>query len=1165
MCVLVMDEVDSKNVKGHLKIMKHQLLIVFLCSISIGAEILRSQPTADAARLQPSLSPPEMWDKMPSSSTNFPPIRASRSDKKDPQIAEDVRTLAPWTAIDREITGQQKHIYRITLTAGQFVHAFVQQKGKEVLATLEGPGEQKLNEYTEPIGENHKREILFISQSEGDYRLIISTKKKDAAPAPYQVGVEAVRSATEQDRTRVRATQLVKEARYVYWRVSPFSDDEMRNFAMKFEEALRLWESLGDQWMVGETLLDLGILKMKSGEYTKGLEFYERSLPYFPQTTEGLASKATALNNLANANQRLGETRRALEIYIQSLELKKEGRSRAISLDNVGGVYAELGDYQLALDHHQQALMTFRELGLIRDEAVALNNIAMVWGKIGDFSQAIEYMLQSLARIRETGDKHEEAYGLYNAGNFSLRMGDTRQALEYANQSINLSRAHKFSRAEADGLTLLCQIHLAQGEMEKALDACNRVLPMHQSSKDRSSEALTHSTLGHIQRRLGDSRKAAESLKAALALYRATSNTPAEINIMHLLGRLALERGDLVAASGQIEQAIGMVESLRIKSASPNLRSIFLAGYQQVYESHVDLLMQMHNQNPAGMHDRAAFQSSERARARGLLDLLTESRAQIRQGADFRLLEKERDLLQRLKDKDAAWKRLKSSNRTMKQAESIANEINDLTTQLKLVDAQIRSSSPRYAALTQPAPLGIEEIQQRVLDVNTVLLEYALGEKQSWLWAVTQDSISSHKLPPRAEINTVARNVYQLLTARQPKKDLTEAQQQKRIAEADAKLHAETATLSQMLLGPVSAQLRQDWKGKRLAVVASGALEYVPFATLPLPETEGENDRAIGRQGDRETAGENPPRPVAPSPRRPVSLIADHEVLNLPSASALALIRHESSGRDAGGRQEGKKTLAVLADPVFETSDPRLASARSKGSSKSPNNLIASVRSAESSSPDSITSGATADLARSVRSFHRDGFGRLVFSNEEAEYITRLAPRGSALKATGFDANHKLAASGELGRYRIIHFATHGLINSEYPELSGLVLSLLDENGKPQDGFLRMHDIFNLRLPADLVVLSACQTALGKEIKGEGLIGLTRGFMYAGAERVVASLWQVDDQATAQLMRRFYRGMLKEGLPPVAALRAAQLEMSSGSRWSSPYYWAGFVIQGEWK
>jgi CHAT domain-containing protein len=138
-------------------------------------------------------------------------------------------------------------------------------------------------------------------------------------------------------------------------------------------------------------------------------------------------------------------------------------------------------------------------------------------------------------------------------------------------------------------------------------------------------------------------------------------------------------------------------------------------------------------------------------------------------------------------------------------------------------------------------------------------------------------------------------------------------------------------------------------------------------------------------------------------------------------------------------------------------------------------------------------------------------------------------------------------------------------LNSRHPELSGIVLSLVDEQGRPQNGFLRLHEIYNLELPADLVVLSACQTGLGKEIKGEGLVGLTRGFMYAGAARVAASLWKVDDAATAELMRRFYFEMLKNGLSPTAAMRRAQIEMAGQKRWRSPYYWAAFTVQGDWR
>jgi CHAT domain-containing protein len=194
-----------------------------------------------------------------------------------------------------------------------------------------------------------------------------------------------------------------------------------------------------------------------------------------------------------------------------------------------------------------------------------------------------------------------------------------------------------------------------------------------------------------------------------------------------------------------------------------------------------------------------------------------------------------------------------------------------------------------------------------------------------------------------------------------------------------------------------------------------------------------------------------------------------------------------------------------------------------------------------------------------------DNFVRLRFSRQEADEITRLAPEEKRFEALDFAASRATAMSADLGQYRIVHFATHGLINNQHPELSGMVLSLVDEQGHPQNGFLRLYDIYNLRLGADLVVLSACQTALGKEIKGEGLVGLTRGFMYAGAPRVVASLWRIDDRATAEFMKRFYQAMLGEGLRPAAALRAAQVSMWKERRWQSPHYWAAITFQGEWK
>jgi CHAT domain-containing protein len=164
-----------------------------------------------------------------------------------------------------------------------------------------------------------------------------------------------------------------------------------------------------------------------------------------------------------------------------------------------------------------------------------------------------------------------------------------------------------------------------------------------------------------------------------------------------------------------------------------------------------------------------------------------------------------------------------------------------------------------------------------------------------------------------------------------------------------------------------------------------------------------------------------------------------------------------------------------------------------------------------------------------------------------------------------FAASREAVLSGFLHRFRFIHFATHAVLDTAYPELSGLVLSLVDREGRPQNGFLRAHEISDLDLAADLVVLSACRTALGEEIRGEGLVGLTRAFVEAGAERVLVSLWQVDDRATAEIMRHMYREMVQEGLPPAAALRRSQLTLWRETDWRAPYYWAGFVVQGDWR
>jgi CHAT domain-containing protein len=325
---------------------------------------------------------------------------------------------------------------------------------------------------------------------------------------------------------------------------------------------------------------------------------------------------------------------------------------------------------------------------------------------------------------------------------------------------------------------------------------------------------------------------------------------------------------------------------------------------------------------------------------------------------------------------------------------------------------------------------------------------------------------------------------------------------------------------------------------KRLVIVSESLLQIIPFAALPDPSINRRSvakRRGIDRQ-QQATRGYQP-------------LIVRHEVVQLPSASVIESLRHGKSNRD---QVDG--VVVVLGDAVFQKEDPRVKPGEGNGAKAGP---------AAAHSNEEAEAGS--DVTRAAWESGVQTLERLPYSRREAEAIIALAPHGKSLKALDFDASRATVTGDDFGRYRIIHFATHGLLNNVHPELSGIVLSLVDKTGQPQNGFLRLHEVYNLKLRADLVVLSGCRTALGKSVKGEGLIGLTRGFMYAGAQRVAVSLWTVSDEATAELMRSFYQGMFEKGLRPPAALQAAQTAMWRSKWWSAPYYWAGFILQGEWR
>jgi CHAT domain-containing protein/Tfp pilus assembly protein PilF len=871
------------------------------------------------------------------------------------------------------------------------------------------------------------------------------------------------------------------------------------NAALDFlTQALPLCDSVQDPQGRAQILRYLGYLHTDMSELSPALDYFQQSLPLW-RAVRDLRGEAQTVNALGLIHSLLGEKEQAISYYNQAEQIfRNVGDKKGIitALNGQGEVFADLNLVR-ALDSHSEALRLSQETGELEGQIISrryLGNTHRALGDSGDttqgrpvewhYEQAIQHYEQALLLCRILKDRRIEAYNLQDLGGIYDFLGDTKKALAHYSRALQLTKEVKDPRGEALVLNHVGVIYAKSNRRQQALSCFEKALPLTRLSQDRARESLTLYNLAHLRR----------------------------------------DEGKLAAASENIESAVSIVESLRSRVPGHKLRSFYFASVHKYHELRIDLLMQRHKQQPGAGYDVKALEDSDLAHARSLLDMLAEARAEILRAVPQELLREERRVRQTLNLKAEHQMNLLSGPHTEVQAAAAAKEIRDLTAKYENIEGQLTSQNPHYAALTRPRGLSLREIQDQVIDDQSLLLEYSLGEERSYVWAVTRSEVEGFELPGRSVIEEAARRFYNLLIANQPQPGETFEQQKLRSETAERQLPHEAAALGRLILGPVATKL----KNQRLIIVADGALQYIPFQALVAPATGKTDYQKGGSNAGTEAAGQ--------------PLILNHEIVNQPSASALARLIEETAGRKVASN-----SVAILADPVFESDDPRVQ---------------------PTGQQDTQASAQTDETHAAVRDLAGPGglrkITRLLASRTEADAIMGVAPWGTGMKATDFNASRDTATSPQLNSYRIVHFATHGFLDNDHPELSGIVLSLVDQQGRPQNGFLRLHDIYNLDLPVDLVVLSACNTALGKDVRGEGLVGLTRGFMYAGAAGVVASLWKVDDEATAELMRHFYSGMFGDGLSPAAALRKAQLELAREKRWHSPYYWAGFVIQGQY-
>lgn len=762
---------------------------------------------------------------------------------------------------------------------------------------------------------------------------------------------------------------------------------------------------------------------------------------HWEDTATSLAAAEAAYAQAGERFRRLGDERLAAWADLNRGEIELDGEKAYRGIARIGA-----------------ALATFRRTGDRGGEAEALGALTYGHAGFGDREAQLATGRQALALRRELEDPFGEANTLHNLAFFYESLGEPEEAERLYREALTVMRRAADRFGEAYTLTNLGRLLTDQGRLAQARAVLENALALRRQVGDRRGEGRTLTQLGAVEAALGRPAAARVRYRRASELLAATEDLRSQAEVARLEGELAAQEGRLALARQHHE----MERALAVRAGDPVLEA------------------------------EAIYFLARVARREGRL---AESLATLERAVA--LIE---DLRLKVGDEELRGTYLASVHRVYELAIEIDMELAARQPARRaeaLAWSQRAQARALFDSLAGPRTgepdrhlegpvLSVTALQRELLDADTVLLQYALGEERSFLWAVSRDSFTSFELPGRQTLEAAVREVDRRIGARNRKVPFElPAEWRERIAAADASLPRALERLGRLLLGPLWTT--QAGRLRRLAIVGDGALLRVPFAALPGPD---------GRP-----------------------LVASRELILLPSAAVLAELRRPRPRRASG-------ELAVVADPVFSSSDPRIS------------------RPAPAAAP---------------------ALPRLPGTRREALAVAGLVPAARRLLALDFAAERRLATSGALDRYRILHLATHALVNERDPRLSGVVLSLVDADGRAQDGVLRLEEIARLDLDADLVVLSACRTALGRELRGEGLLGLTRAFLHAGARRVMATLWEVQDEATAVLMERFYRAYLERGLPPGEALRQAQQSFLADPRWSAPYYWSGFVLEGEWK
>jgi len=896
---------------------------------------------------------------------------------------------------------------------------------------------------------------------------------------------------------------------------------------------------------------------------------------------------------------------------------------RAARLDNkAADAMRQVGDIYFTLSKYENALSSYREAQSLdgnNSELVCpvVSHMARIYATRGQKSQADEYSNRALSQCNALPDTRFQAEALEARGESLWNSDGSPESAEFFNQAQELFGKANDTRSQAHALLMLAYAHFWDQRVEslqfagKALDLsllnkdrrgiaeartvlglfaafidefetakCNYKwsLPMFQSVGDKDNEAITLNGIGLANWETGNVDESLENYTRAKAVFNrlhdqlgaveSITGMGKTLGVMRQYQQLARLYREKLNIARQTRSSVHEASALADMAGVDELQHHYAAA-KKLYEQSLEIYRSAKNDNGIGnilvrlalLHERQgehpqALELLENARAwkakagrigdvAGIYYEIANIHRRLNRLQDALIaIEKTVAIIESQRLKIAEFNSratyfsfvhkyyalyiqiLMLLDRQVPKRGFEASEKSKVRALLDLLNASKEDSPCDELLQRQLAPGGsteslvaegkeevpaspvltLEQIQAEIGSDDTVL-EYLLGDEKSYVWIVDSNHITAHELPPADKIEKLVSLFHTTLTAREPRPGESLRESKERVRKADLEYPRIAQQLSKILLAPVDMT-----RVKRLLIVPDGSLQDLPFSALRIYQ----------------------------SARKTAPLVSKHEIVVLPSASVLGTLR-----KAAGKRGTPTRTAIIVADPVVDGSDPRLSNAPYSSEKKT-------------QQQPTVKKVTLRDAQASQRVTRLEGAGA------EASAIRKILDTPDVLVEMGFNASRGFVLQGALAPYRIIHFATHGFVDARHPEMSGLVLSLLNEKGQRQNGYLRLGDIYKLKLSADLVVLSACDSSRGKDLKSEGTIGLPRAFLFAGSRSVLASLWKVDDDAAVAFMKSFYEG-IKKGEVPSSALRGAQLEMSQGKQWSQPFYWAAFVLQGDYK